>query len=163
MIAIAVVALVAVLALAIVGFVALALLERLLPPDRLRTYQRLSMPLFRSFASHAPGWALIETLGRRTGRPRVVPIGGSLKGDEFWFLVGNPRRARYLRNIEANPRVRIRVRGRWFTGTACPLPDDDVRKRTFSISPINSIYLLMACREQQTVRVDLDRTEADRS
>lgn len=150
-------------AVTIVPFVALALFERFVSPEGRRRWQRRSMPLFGAFAGVVPGWAVVETTGRRTGRLHRVPVGGTLRGDTFWFLVGDPSRALYLRNIEANPRVRVRVRGRWRTGTAYPLPDDDVRKRIFSISPVNSVYLLLACREQRTVRVELDRPGNERS
>jgi len=42
-------------------------------------------------------------------------------------------KAAYVRNIAANPRVRLKLRhgilARWHTGTAQVLPDDDVRER----------------------------------
>src|SRR3954470_1914292 len=33
-----------------------------------------------------PGWALLETRGRRTGKPRVVPIGNGLRGNTLWIV-----------------------------------------------------------------------------
>jgi hypothetical protein len=42
-------------------------------------------------------------------------------------------KARYVRNIERDPRVRLKLRdglrSRWHTGTAHLLPDDDPRER----------------------------------
>jgi deazaflavin-dependent oxidoreductase (nitroreductase family) len=55
-----------------------------------------------------PGDALLETIGRRSGRPRVTPICDCLEGDNFWIVAQQGRSADYVRNIEANPRVRVK-------------------------------------------------------
>jgi deazaflavin-dependent oxidoreductase (nitroreductase family) len=81
-----------------------------------------------------PGFGVVETVGRRTGLPRQVPVGGRLSGDTFWLVAGIGRRANYVRNIEANPRVRVKVHGRWRSGTAHLCPDDDPRKRMLRMS-----------------------------
>jgi deazaflavin-dependent oxidoreductase (nitroreductase family) len=57
-----------------------------------------------------PGDALLETTGRRTGRPRRTPICDGLDGEVFWLVAQRGRRADWVRNIAANPRVRVRVR-----------------------------------------------------
>ena len=37
----------------------------------------------------APGnFALLETTGRRSGRPRCIPVGNGLRGDTFWLVAG---------------------------------------------------------------------------
>src|SRR5919199_1217464 len=64
------------------------------------------------------GWALLETTGRRSGRPRRVPVGDGLRGDRFWIVAEHGRHADYVRNLEQNPRVRVKVRGRWRGGGA---------------------------------------------
>src|SRR4051794_13929595 len=56
-----------------------------------------------------PGWALLETRGRRSGRPRVVPVGNGLRGDSFWIITEHGYHADYLRNILADPHVRMKV------------------------------------------------------
>src|ERR687886_502185 len=71
------------------------------------------------------GWALLETTGRRSGEPRRVPVGDGLRGETFWIVAEHGRHADYVRNIEAEPRVRVKVRGRWRTGTAHVLPDEE--------------------------------------
>jgi hypothetical protein len=66
-----------------------------------------------------------------------------------------------VRNIEANPRVRVRVRGRWRTGTAHVLPDDDPRERQRMLSRrlaarINAASVRRLGTDLLTVRIDLD-------
>jgi deazaflavin-dependent oxidoreductase (nitroreductase family) len=79
-----------------------------------------------------PGDALLETTGRRTGQPRRTPICDGLEGETFWLVAQHGRRADYVRNIEANPRVRVKVRSGsrigWRSGTAHILDDDDPRE-----------------------------------
>src|SRR5215216_5403497 len=54
-----------------------------------------------------PGDALLETVGRRTGRRRVTPVCDALDGDTFWIVAQRGRDTDYVRNIEADPRVRV--------------------------------------------------------
>src|SRR3954452_11517525 len=75
------------------------------------------------------GWALLETTGRRSGEPRRVPVGDGLRGAHFWIVAEHGRHANYVRNIERDPRVRVKVGRRWRSGTAHVLPEDDPRER----------------------------------
>lgn len=59
-----------------------------------------------------PGDAQLETIGRHSGRPHRTPICNGLEGATFWLIAQHGRRSDYVRNIEANPRVRIRVGSR---------------------------------------------------
>ena len=77
----------------------------------------------------APGTAILETTGRKSGRPRRTPVTKGLDGDTFWIVAEHGERAAYVRNIRANPRVRVKVRRRWRTGTAVPVPEGDWRAR----------------------------------
>ena len=80
--------------------------------------------------------ALLETTGRRSGLPRRVPVGNGLRGDTFWIVSEHGYESDYVKNIEANPRVRVKVgRGRGASGTAHVLPDDDVRARMRELGP----------------------------
>ncbi len=56
-------------------------------------------------------------------------MGNGLDGDTFWIVAEHGRSAAYVRNIEADPRVRIKVGRKWRTGTAVLLPQDDPRDR----------------------------------
>ncbi len=80
-----------------------------------------------------PGYALLETVGRKSGKSRRTPVGDGRVGGQFWLVAEHGMNAAYVRNIARNPRVRVKVgdrlRTRWLTGTAHLLPDDDPRER----------------------------------
>lgn len=104
-----------------------------------------------------PGIALLETTGRKSGLPRVNPVGNGLEGDRFWIVAENGRQASYVRNIEANPRVRVRPGLRWRAGTAHLLPDEDPRERQRKMrGKLNSAVVRLAGTDLLVVRIDLD-------
>ena len=104
-----------------------------------------------------PGYALLETIGRTSGLPRRTPVGNGLDGDTFWIVAEHGRKAAYVRNIEANPRVRVKVGRRWRSGTAHLLPGDDPRERQRKIGrKFNAAVVRLMGTELLTVRVDLD-------
>lgn len=114
-----------------------------------------------------PGYALLETVGRRSGRPRRTPVGDGLVGETFWIVAEHGLRAAYVRNLQANPRVRIRLRHHgalvWRPGTAEVLLDDDPRERQRRLARLslgrrlNAWAVRAMGTELVTVRVDLDR------
>jgi deazaflavin-dependent oxidoreductase (nitroreductase family) len=113
-----------------------------------------------------PGYALLETIGRKTGKPRRTPVGDGRIGSQFWIVAEHGRQSGYVRNIEANPRVRIKardgLRGRWYTGTANILTDDDPRARQRWLATQvhgaggNAAAVRFFGTELLTVRIDLD-------
>lgn len=106
--------------------------------------------------------ALLETTGRKSGQPRRVPVGNGLRGDTFWIVTEHGRAADYVKNIEADPRVRVKVGREWRDGTAQLLPDDDVRARMKELRrPANDAMVRMAGSDLMTVRVDLAPNEQD--
>ena len=113
----------------------------------------------------APGIAILETTGRKSGRPRRNPVTNGLDGGVFWIVAEHGRRASYVRNIEANPQVRLRIGRRWRKGTARLVPDDDPRERLRSIASRHPIARLSAAtvRVMQTdlltIRVELNGEE----
>jgi deazaflavin-dependent oxidoreductase (nitroreductase family) len=121
---------------------------------------RLLNPLVNAAARRGlptPTVVILETTGRRSGEPRRVPVGKALDGDTLWIVAEHGRRAGYVRNIEANPRVRVRVGRRWRTGTARVLEGDDWRERQRRMSNrVNSAVVRAMGTEHVTVRVDLD-------
>jgi deazaflavin-dependent oxidoreductase (nitroreductase family) len=121
---------------------------------------RLLNPPVRALATRGllPGVALLETTGRTSGQPRRTPVSDGLERgtDTFWIVAEMGRGAAYVRNIEADPRVRIRVRGRWRTGTAHLLDGEDPRARLRSISRLNAAGVRALGTELLVVRVDLD-------
>jgi deazaflavin-dependent oxidoreductase (nitroreductase family) len=125
---------------------------------------RIFNPVIRSALRHlwVPGYALLETTGRKTGVKRTVPVGDGLVGSTFWIVSEHGARSAYVRNIEADPRVRVRVRGRWRSGTAHLMPDDDPRDRQRALSERRPLARLNAAAvrgwgtDLLTVRIDLD-------
>ncbi|MDT0464302.1 MULTISPECIES: nitroreductase family deazaflavin-dependent oxidoreductase [Streptomyces] len=103
-----------------------------------------------------PLQTLLETTGRVSGLPRRTPLGGRRIGDSFWLVSEHGEKSQYIRNIQADPRVRVRIGGRWYPGTAHPLPDDDARARLRTLPRLNSTAVQALGTELLTVRVDLD-------
>jgi deazaflavin-dependent oxidoreductase (nitroreductase family) len=104
-----------------------------------------------------PSVVILETTGRRSGQPRRVPVTRMIEGDTLWIVTEHGRRASYVRNIEADARVRVRVGRRWRAGTARVLVDDDWRARQRRMpNRLNSAMVRAMGTEHVTVRVDLD-------
>ena len=112
-----------------------------------------------------PGDALLETTGRRTGLRRRTPVCDGLDGQRFWLIAQRGRDADWVRNIEHNPRVRVKVSGLhafWRAGTAHILDDEDPRERQRILSRASfPRRLCMFTSKAQntnplTIRVDLD-------
>jgi len=116
------------------------------------TFQRRLNSVMRRLPTHT----LLETTGRTSGLPRRTPLGGQRVGDSFWLVSEFGERSQYVRNIKADPRVRVRLRGRWHTGTAHLLPGDDPVARLRSLPRMNSAAVRVIGAELLTVRVDLD-------
>ena len=108
-------------------------------------------------ARRLPTQVLLETTGRLSGQPRRTPIGGRLDGEAFWFVSMHGEASNYVRNIKADSAVRMRIRGRWRTGRAHLLPDDDARARNAEFSWVNRTANIALGTDMLTVRVDLDR------
>ena len=113
--------------------------------------KRVANPLMRRL----PIQTLLETTGRTSGKPRRTPLGGSRVGDEFWFVSEFGEKSQYVRNIKADPNVRVRLRGRWHNGTAHLMPDDDPHERLRSLPQFNSFGVRTFGTNLLTIRVDL--------
>ncbi|MDT5331709.1 MAG: hypothetical protein QOF31_3006 [Mycobacterium sp.] len=102
-----------------------------------------------------PSQTLLETTGRKTGEPRRTPLGGSREGNQFWFVSEFGDKSQYVKNIQANPQVRVRLNGRWHSGTAHLVPDDDPHARLQSLPQFNSFGVRTFGTNLLTIRVDL--------
>jgi deazaflavin-dependent oxidoreductase (nitroreductase family) len=112
-----------------------------------------------------PGYALLETKGRKTGKPRRTPIGDGRLGNQFWPVAEHGMKAGYVRNIQHDPRVRLKLRDglrtRWHTGTAHLLPDDDPHERQHWLahqlpsSAGNARAVRLFGTQQLSIRIDL--------
>ncbi|WP_255954922.1 nitroreductase/quinone reductase family protein [Streptomyces odontomachi] len=116
--------------------------------------RRVANPLQRRM----PLQTLLETTGRVSGQPRRTPVGGRIVDGAFWLVSEYGEKSQYVRNIQANPGVRVRVRGRWYTGTAHLVRDDDPRARLKQLPRMNSTVVRAVGTHLLTVRVDLDDT-----
>ncbi|MDX2825810.1 nitroreductase family deazaflavin-dependent oxidoreductase [Streptomyces ipomoeae] len=104
-----------------------------------------------------PLQTVLETTGRKSGLPRQTPVGGRRIGDSFWLVSEFGEKSQYVRNIRADPEVRVRLRGRWHDGTAHILTDDDPIARLRTLPRLNStgVRVLGSSSDLLTVRVDL--------
>jgi deazaflavin-dependent oxidoreductase (nitroreductase family) len=121
---------------------------------------RLLNPVLKSAANAGiplPSVVILETTGRKSAQPRRNPVGKSIEGNTLWIVAEHGRRANYVRNLTANPRVRVKVGRRWRTGTAHTMPEDDPRERQRRIpNKLNSAVVRAMGSDLLTVRVDLD-------
>lgn len=122
--------------------------------DRLTTMTQkwVMNPLMRLL----PIQTLLETTGRKSGQPRRTPVGGKRVDNQFWLVSEFGEKSQYVRNIKADPRVRIRVGGRWHSGTAHLQPDDDPRARLRELPQLNSMAVRTFGTNLLTIRIDLD-------
>jgi deazaflavin-dependent oxidoreductase (nitroreductase family) len=114
--------------------------------------KRVANPVMRL----VPIQTLLETTGRKSGQPRQTPLGGRLVGNQFWFVSEFGEKSQYVQNIKANARVRVRLRGKWHTGTAHLVPGDDPHARLRELPQFNSFGVRTFGTNLLTVRVDLD-------
>jgi len=105
---------------------------------------------------------LLETTGRKSGTPRVTPVTNGLDGDVFWIVTERGHRANYVRNIEAEPRVRVNAGSGWQHGTA-QIVEEDPEQRLRKIVKLNARARANAQivrntgTEHLVIRIDLDR------
>ncbi len=126
-------------------------------------HRYLVNPLTRRLGGLIPGQAVLETTGRISGQPRRTPVGGRVESGSFWMVSNHGPHAQYVRNIMADPRVRVQLRGRWHTGTARLQPDDDPHQRLATLPAYNSAMMRLMGTDLPTIRVELDQHRADAS
>src|SRR6266478_4438635 len=96
----------------------------------------------------------------------LAPPGYGRVDNQFWIVAEHGVKAGYVRNIQTNPRVRLKVREgfrvRWHNGTAHLLPEDDPRERQrwlatqLPSSAANARVVRLLGTRLLTVRIDLD-------
>ena len=111
-------------------------------------------------------YAVLETVGRRSGLPRQIPVANGLVGDTFWLISAHGRHAHYVHNLTANPRVRIGLGRdgelRWRSGTAHVLDGDDTLARQRQLGKgrlayrLDAVLLRATATNLTTIRIDLD-------
>jgi deazaflavin-dependent oxidoreductase (nitroreductase family) len=122
--------------------------------------RRLVNPLVRPLAQRGLAGGsvgLLETTGRKSGQKRVTPVGNGLRGDVFWIVTEHGWSSAYVKNIEVEPRVRVKVGRRWRSGTAHILPGDDPYERMRMLGRrMNDTAVRLVGTEHLVIRVDLD-------
>lgn len=71
----------------------------------------------------------LETIGRKTGQARRVPVSAQFENNGAWVICQHGTRSGWGSNIADNPNVRVRQGDKWRTGVATFRPDDDVVAR----------------------------------
>ncbi len=117
------------------------------------------------------GLTVLETRGRVSGQLRRTPVGDGRQGDSVWIIAEHGTRANYVRNILADPRVRVRLRRGlryvWVPGLATVLPDDDALARQRQVirwhplRAFNAMNVRILGTDLLTVHVRLLPAEAD--
>lgn len=99
----------------------------------------------------------LETIGRKTGQARRVPVSAQFDDDGAWVICQHGTRSGWGRNLTDNPNVRMRQGNRWRTGVATFRPDDDVvaRARKFGRLAAKMVKAL----ETTPVSVRIDFTD----
>ena len=100
-----------------------------------RRIWRLTNPLALRFAAGiAPWWVILETTGRRSGQPRRVPLAmGPASDDTIWLIAVHGEHASFVKNLTADPQVRVKLRGRWLSGRASVEALDAARLGEFNL------------------------------
>ncbi len=119
------------------------------------TNRLMRLALHRGIAPRA--FALLWTTGRRSRLPHYTPVGNGLAGEVFWLVAAHGTQADYVCNLQADPKVRLKIGRQWRSGTGVVLPDDDpaARSRTLPHRWDAAIGRIMAS-EPLTIRIDLD-------
>jgi deazaflavin-dependent oxidoreductase (nitroreductase family) len=108
------------------------------------------------WAGLVPGHIVLETRGRRTGRRRRTVVGAHREQDTVWVVAEQGRHAAWVRNLDADPTVRVRHRARWRPARAVIVDGDDpaARLRTWD-RPGHARLVRALGTELATVRLDL--------
>ncbi|KAA0025037.1 nitroreductase family deazaflavin-dependent oxidoreductase [Antrihabitans cavernicola] len=110
------------------------------------------------------GYALLETTGRKSGLPRRIPVGNGLCGNTFWIVAEHGIDAGYVRNLIADPHVRVKLRRGlrfvWVDGVATMTSDDPLRRQRelcgwHPLRWLNAITVRTLGTDLVAVRVDL--------
>ena len=98
----------------------------LLGPEHVRRYQETDGEL--GYVWNGATTLLLTTTGRRSGQPRTTPLIFARDGDDYLVVAsmgGAPEHPQWYRNLQADPRARIQVRGEHLPVAARTATDDE--------------------------------------
>jgi deazaflavin-dependent oxidoreductase (nitroreductase family) len=67
----------------------------------------------------------LETIGRKTGKRHEIEIWYAARDATIYLMSGGRERADWVKNLQQNPRVRVRIDGRTFAGSAAVIEGTD--------------------------------------
>lgn len=88
-------------------------------------------------------YCYLTTTGRKSGEPREIEIWFGANGSTLYLLSGGRERAHWVRNIQAEPRVSVRVGESTFAAHARlvePGTDEDARARDLLVAKYEPGY-----------------------
>jgi deazaflavin-dependent oxidoreductase (nitroreductase family) len=105
----------------------------------------------------------LETIGRKTGARRTVPVSAKFDSTGAWVISQHGTQSGWGLNITANPSVRIRQGTRWRTGSAEFAPEDDVvaRGKAFGDGPLTAALGSATFRALQSTPISVRITFTD--
>ena len=88
--------------------------------SRMKNIQRIHLVLYAIGLGPLVGRIilLLTTTGRKSGMKRVTPLQFEKIGDDYYLGAARGLKADWVRNIQSNPQVEIRVGAKHFTGQA---------------------------------------------
>lgn len=78
------------------------------------------------------GFGVLTTTGRKTGKRRSRCVRAIRRGDRAYLAAIGGRSSAWVKNIQANPEVRLRIRGGRYEGTAREVRDESERRDAFA-------------------------------
>ena len=88
-----------------------------------RILSALQLPYFMLLPPR--GYAILTTTGRKTGKRRRKCVRAIRDGDKVYLVSLPGRYSAWFRNIQAQPRVKLRIRGGTFEGVAREITDPE--------------------------------------
>ena len=98
--------------------------------------------------------AELETIGRKTGQLRRVPVSAQFADGGAWVICQHGTRSGWGRNLADNPNVRLRQGNQWRAGVAAFRPDDDVVTRARKFGRLGARMVKALETSPVSVRID---------
>jgi deazaflavin-dependent oxidoreductase (nitroreductase family) len=95
-----------------------------------RVLSALQLPFFMVFPP--AGFGVVTTTGRRTGKARRRCVRAIRRGNRAYMVSIGGTQAAWVKNIRANPSVRLRIRGGTLAGVVRELQDPAERRQAMA-------------------------------
>ncbi len=124
-------------------------------PRNLRRVQAAVVDSQRDYFSHAPGWVLLTTTGRRTGLARETLLPCTRDDKHVYLISTYGWQSDWIRNLRKDPKVKVTCDGVVVPGRAEIIEDLDRKTRIVSEHPfvafapfelVNAVALTAAMR-----------------